>query len=124
MTVPEINIKNMSALQLAAEGRDYLMWCPDQEFDNAVSALDIRGLVELVQTLQDAMAVEQQTFDSLTQQLELVQDPLQQQRLSAALCTSQTRLARLCSRNMRCFTQSSFVTKDGAGFTESRPQWD
>ncbi|MPD02217.1 hypothetical protein E2C01_097784 [Portunus trituberculatus] len=32
----------MSALQMAAEGRDYLMWCPDQEFDNAVSALDIR----------------------------------------------------------------------------------
>lgn len=63
--------------------------------------------MELVQTLQDAMAVEQQTFDSLTQQLELVTDPLQQQRLSAALCTSQTRLARLCSRNMRCFTQVS-----------------
>ncbi|KAK4323151.1 hypothetical protein Pmani_006100 [Petrolisthes manimaculis] len=65
------------------------------------------GLVDLVQTLQDAMAVEQQTFDSLSQQLEIIHDPLQQQRLSAALCTSQTRLARLCSRNMRCFRQVS-----------------
>lgn len=103
--------ENMSALQLVAEGRDYLMWCPDQEFDNAVAALDIRGLVELVQTLQDAMAVEQQTFDSLSQQLELVADPLQQQRLSAALCTSQTRLARLCSRNMRCFRQQALKAR-------------
>ncbi|XP_066965937.1 uncharacterized protein [Macrobrachium rosenbergii] len=117
-------MKNMSALQLAAEGRDYLMWCPDQEFDNAVSALDIRGLVELVQTLQDAMAVEQQTFDSLTQQLELVQDPLQQQRLSAALCTSQTRLARLCSRNMRCFTQQALKARqrDGSESRSSSPR--
>ncbi|XP_066965936.1 uncharacterized protein [Macrobrachium rosenbergii] len=116
--------QNMSALQLAAEGRDYLMWCPDQEFDNAVSALDIRGLVELVQTLQDAMAVEQQTFDSLTQQLELVQDPLQQQRLSAALCTSQTRLARLCSRNMRCFTQQALKARqrDGSESRSSSPR--
>ncbi|XP_069949380.1 uncharacterized protein [Cherax quadricarinatus] len=108
-TLTPSDSKNMSALQLVAEGRDYLMWCPDQEFDNAVAALDIRGLVELVQTLQDAMAVEQQTFDSLSQQLELVADPLQQQRLSAALCTSQTRLARLCSRNMRCFRQVTYL---------------
>ncbi|XP_066965928.1 uncharacterized protein [Macrobrachium rosenbergii] len=121
---PRIHTENMSALQLAAEGRDYLMWCPDQEFDNAVSALDIRGLVELVQTLQDAMAVEQQTFDSLTQQLELVQDPLQQQRLSAALCTSQTRLARLCSRNMRCFTQQALKARqrDGSESRSSSPR--
>ncbi|XP_042211573.1 uncharacterized protein LOC121858984 [Homarus americanus] len=112
--------KNMSALQLAAEGRDYLMWCPDHEFDNAVSALDIRGLVELVQTLQDAMAVEQQTFDSLSQQLELVHDPLQQQRLSAALCTSQTRLARLCSRNMRCFRQQALKSRQKDASSESR----
>ncbi|XP_071514591.1 uncharacterized protein [Panulirus ornatus] len=103
--------ENMSALQLAAESRDYLMWCPDQDFDDAVSTLDIRGLVELVQTLQDAMAVEQQTFDSLSQQLELIHDPLQQQRLSAALCTSQTRLARLCSRNMRCFRQQALKAR-------------
>ncbi|KAK8402073.1 hypothetical protein O3P69_001278 [Scylla paramamosain] len=103
--------QSMSALQMAAEGRDYLMWCPDQEFDNAVSALDIRGLVDLVQTLQDAMAVEQQTFDSLSQQLELVSEPLQQQRLSAALCTSQTRLARLCARNMRCFRQQALKAR-------------
>ncbi|XP_050688581.1 uncharacterized protein LOC126981511 isoform X5 [Eriocheir sinensis] len=103
--------RSMSALQMVAEGRDYLMWCPDQEFDNAVSGLDIRGLVELVQTLQDAMAVEQQTFDSLSQQLELVSEPLQQQRLSAALCTSQTRLARLCARNMRCFRQQALKAR-------------
>ncbi|XP_071514586.1 uncharacterized protein [Panulirus ornatus] len=106
-----VNLQNMSALQLAAESRDYLMWCPDQDFDDAVSTLDIRGLVELVQTLQDAMAVEQQTFDSLSQQLELIHDPLQQQRLSAALCTSQTRLARLCSRNMRCFRQQALKAR-------------
>ncbi|XP_063596209.1 uncharacterized protein LOC134773062 [Penaeus indicus] len=40
-------VLNMSALQLAAEGRDYLMWCPDQEFDHAVAALDIRNMSAL-----------------------------------------------------------------------------
>ncbi|CAL4061323.1 unnamed protein product [Meganyctiphanes norvegica] len=116
--------KSMTALHLAAEGRDYLMWCPDLEFDAAVNALDMRGLVELVQTLQDAMAVEQQTFDSLSQQLEMISDPLQQQRLSAALCTSQTRLARLCSRNMRCFTQQALKArqKDGGESRSSSPR--
>lgn len=67
--------------------------------------LFLQGLIELVQSLQDAMVVEQQTFDTLTLQLEDTRDAVLQQRLSAALCTSQTRLARLCSRNMRCFTQ-------------------
>ena len=43
----------MSALQMAAEGRDYLMWCPDQEFDNAVSALDIR--VSVIESLDVAL---------------------------------------------------------------------
>ena len=74
---------------------------------NGVIPCMLQGLIELVQSLQDAMAVEQQTFDTLTAQLEAACDSLLQQRLSAALCTSQTRLARLCARNMRCFTQVS-----------------
>ncbi|XP_076064584.1 uncharacterized protein LOC143038846 [Oratosquilla oratoria] len=119
---PSTDAKSVSALHLAAEGRDYLMWCPDRDFDRAVATLDVRGLVDLVQTLQDAMAVEQQTFDSLTQQLELVSDPLVQQRLSAALCTSQTRLARLCSRNMRCFTQQALKARQKDESRSSSPR--
>ena len=65
-----------------------------------------QGLLELIQLLQDAMLIEQQTFDSLQQQLEsAAAASAQRQRLSAALCTSQARLTRLCGRSMRCFTQ-------------------
>ncbi|XP_018019805.1 uncharacterized protein LOC108676261 [Hyalella azteca] len=94
-----------------AEDRDSLMWCSDADFDAAVARLSMKGLIELVQSLQDAMVVEQQTFDTLTLQLESTSDSVVQQRLSAALCTSQTRLARLCARNMRCFSQQSLKSR-------------
>ncbi|XP_043226846.1 uncharacterized protein LOC122383995 isoform X4 [Amphibalanus amphitrite] len=98
----------VSASALTAEGREHLMWCTDDEFDRSLEQLSQRGLLELIQLLQDAMLIEQQTFDSLQQQLESAATAsAQRQRLSAALCTSQARLTRLCGRSMRCFTQQA-----------------
>ncbi|KAL3256420.1 hypothetical protein MRX96_017148 [Rhipicephalus microplus] len=37
----------------------------------------------------------------------------EQRALSAALCASQLRLARLCTRNMRCFAQQAIQKKEG-----------
>ncbi|KAF2356414.1 hypothetical protein FHG87_012830 [Trinorchestia longiramus] len=108
-SVPSVGLTALGVS--ASEDRDSLMWCSDADFDAAVSSLSMKGLIELVQSLQDAMVVEQQTFDTLTLQLETTRDPVVQQRLSAALCTSQTRLARLCARNMRCFSQQSLKAR-------------
>ncbi|KAH7976823.1 hypothetical protein HPB52_020101 [Rhipicephalus sanguineus] len=83
-------------------------------------------LLDLVSGLQSAMAEEQRRFDALGLQLQRLGaqggDPEEQRALSAALCASQLRLARLCTRNMRCFAQVeaafSSMMEDGSSSQE------
>lgn len=98
-----------------------LMHADEERFEEAVNSLSVRELLDLVSGLQSAMAEEQQRFDALGLQLQRLGaqggDPEEQRALSAALCASQLRLARLCTRNMRCFAQQAIQKKEG----ESRP---
>lgn len=57
MTFPNIILvfQDMSAIHLAAEGRDYLMWCPDSEFDRTVATLDMRVSVRCFSALMPHM---------------------------------------------------------------------
>lgn len=94
-----------------------LMHADEERFEEAVSSLSVRELLDLVSGLQSAMAEEQRRFDALGLQLQRLGaqggDPEEQRALSAALCASQLRLARLCTRNMRCFAQQAIQKKEG-----------
>lgn len=96
---------------------DKLMHADEERFEEAVSSLSVRELLDLVSGLQSAMAEEQRRFDALGIQLQRLGaqggDPEEQRALSAALCASQLRLARLCTRNMRCFAQQAIQKKEG-----------
>ncbi|KAL1421742.1 hypothetical protein MTO96_022883 [Rhipicephalus appendiculatus] len=103
-----------------------LMHADEERFEEAVSSLSVRELLDLVSGLQSAMAEEQRRFDALGLQLQRLGsqggDPEEQRALSAALCASQLRLARLCTRNMRCFAQVeaafSSMMEDGSSSQE------
>ncbi|KAM7295441.1 uncharacterized protein ISCGN_024941 [Ixodes scapularis] len=100
----------MSGPGLEWSAVEKLMHADEDRFEEAVSSMGVRELLDLVSGLQSAMAEEQRRFDALGLQLQrwpLSQaDSDEQRALSAALCASQLKLARLCARNMRCFTQS------------------
>lgn len=104
----------MAGGQLDEEVVQELMWQDDEKFEETVSTLTMRGLLDLVTALQNSMAEEQHRFDQLSIQLQMYQDTecAEHKRISAALCTSQMRLARLCTRNMRCFTQQAIRAKE------------
>lgn len=93
------------------------MHADEERFEESVSSLSVRELLDLVSGLQSAMAEEQRRFDALGLQLQRLGaqggDPEEQRALSAALCASQLRLARLCTRNMRCFAQQAIQKKEG-----------
>ncbi|XP_077496015.1 uncharacterized protein LOC144106925 isoform X4 [Amblyomma americanum] len=112
---------SMSGPGLDWSAVEKLMHAEEERFEEAVSSLGVRELLDLVSGLQSAMAEEQQRFDALGLQLQRLGaqggDPEEQRAVSAALCASQLRLARLCTRNMRCFAQQAIQKKEG----ESRP---
>ncbi|XP_043228774.1 uncharacterized protein LOC122384970 [Amphibalanus amphitrite] len=114
-----------STYELPDYGKEHLMWCTEQQFDHVLQQLSPRGLLELIQLLQDAMLLEQATFDSLQQQLDSSAATDQHRhRLSAALCTSQARLTRLCGRSMRCFSQQALRSRQqfqNEGASDSTP---
>ncbi|KAF4523574.1 hypothetical protein B566_EDAN014885 [Ephemera danica] len=65
-----------------------LIWCSDLEFDAKVNHLSVAAVLDLVQALQAAMVLEQQTFDSLRQQLaQATSNSEAHERLSTALCS-------------------------------------
>lgn len=52
-------------------------------------------------------------FDALSLKLESVSPAtLEYEKLSTALCASQLQLAKLCTRNMRCFTQQAVRARE------------
>lgn len=52
-------------------------------------------------------------FDALSLKLESVAPAtLEYEKLSTALCASQLQLAKLCTRNMRCFTQQAVRARE------------
>ncbi|XP_064487159.1 uncharacterized protein LOC135399259 isoform X2 [Ornithodoros turicata] len=112
-------MKMMSGPGLDWTTVEKLMHADDDRFEDAVSSLTVRELLDLVTGLQQAMADEQRRFDELSLELQTAQQKSpgneegpQHRSLSAALCASQLKLARLCARNMRCFTQQAIRAKE------------
>ncbi|XP_067128833.1 uncharacterized protein [Centruroides vittatus] len=104
----------MARGRLDEEAVQELMWQDDEKFEETVTTLSTRDLLDLVTALQNSMAEEQHRFDQLSIELQMYQDTecVDHKRIFAALCTSQIRLARLCTRNMRCFTQQAIKAKE------------
>ncbi|ELT96563.1 hypothetical protein CAPTEDRAFT_211721 [Capitella teleta] len=86
-----------------------LLSCSDSEFDHALGSMKMQDLVATVSCLQSEMESEQTRFNDLTAQLSTCPDPSSSQYsvLSEKLVTSQSCLATLMDRNMRCFTKQT-----------------
>lgn len=102
----------------------WLSTASDDEFEHAVQHLDVRELLQLISHLQQEMTNEQQRFDELGDRLrdrrervhrsggggvEDSESDRETKTLSSSLFRSQIRLAQLCTRNMRCFTQQEVI---------------
>ncbi|XP_076304014.1 uncharacterized protein LOC143222053 isoform X3 [Tachypleus tridentatus] len=104
---------NVEMSGLDFETLQKLLISDENKFEEAINRMNIRELLDLVTGLQNAMAKEQEHFDQLSAQLQINLDTTSQehQRISSDMCTSQMKLALLCTRNMRCFTQQAIRAK-------------
>ncbi|GAB6021406.1 hypothetical protein CHUAL_004016 [Chamberlinius hualienensis] len=105
----------------------------EQEFDEEIKKFDVRELLDVIACLQREMSMEQSHFDRLNGQFQNrkigIKSPKEEDdalQLSAALCRSQIRLAQLCNRNMRCFTQQAARAQQdrSADMVKSKKQFE
>ncbi|KAK7493895.1 hypothetical protein BaRGS_00014777, partial [Batillaria attramentaria] len=86
-----------------------LLTCSDADFDNNIRNMSVKGLMELISSLQKEMAREQENFNGLTSSLHGLKDrnSRQYKTINRDMMASQTRLTTLMNRSMKCFSQQS-----------------
>ncbi|XP_014678530.1 PREDICTED: uncharacterized protein LOC106818328 [Priapulus caudatus] len=87
-----------------------MLHCSDTTFQEAISTMDMKELVDTVAALQNEMLHEQANFNALNQRLQRLADDASRQEyreVSEALLRSQTRMSMLCARNMSCFAKQA-----------------
>nr|KAG5704609.1 hypothetical protein BaRGS_031873 [Batillaria attramentaria] len=84
-----------------------LLTCSDADFDNNIRNMSVKGLMELISSLQKEMAREQENFNGLTSSLHGLKDrnSRQYKTINRDMMASQTRLTTLMNRSMKCFSQ-------------------
>lgn len=95
-----------------------LLTCSDADFDNNIKDMSVKGLMELISTLQKEMAKEQENFNSLSSSLQGLRDrnSRQYKTINRDMMASQTRLTTLMNRSMKCFSQQNVQqTNQGTG---------
>uniref|UniRef100_T1ILG7 PH domain-containing protein n=1 Tax=Strigamia maritima TaxID=126957 RepID=T1ILG7_STRMM len=92
---------------------DHLVFCSDEDFDSSIEELSARDMISLVASLQNEMFNEQRRFDEISKKISsfVGNDAKENDLLSTKLCISQAKLAQLCARNMKCFTQQSIKSQ-------------
>ncbi|CAL1539073.1 unnamed protein product, partial [Lymnaea stagnalis] len=85
------------------------------EFDQAIKEMTMKTLMETISNLQKEMSKEQESFNSLSSELQnrKERNSRQYKQISKDLVSSQQRLTQLMNWSMKCFAQQNLIqTKD------------
>ncbi|XP_059138714.1 mucin-2-like [Physella acuta] len=92
---------------MASETITELLKANEEDFDKSIKEMSMKNLMETISSLQKEMAKEQETFNSLSAELQnrKERNSRQSKQISKDLTTSQQRLTLLMNRSMKCFSQ-------------------